>query len=109
MKKIGISLDALEPVFEKIGKISQTIRIVIAAGVFVVLIGGFIYLAYMPKFQKINELKQELDQAQQQLAIMQQQADQLEEYRSKLKKAEKLGIDIITEQDFFKILKTIEE
>ncbi|MFC1857094.1 type 4a pilus biogenesis protein PilO [Thermodesulfobacteriota bacterium] len=89
MKKIGISLDALEPVFEKIGKLSQVIRIVIAVGVFVALIGGVVYLAYIPKFQRISELKQELDQAQQQLAIMQQQAAKLEEYQEKLAKAEK--------------------
>ena len=56
MKKPKISLDSLEPMFEKIGSLSKVQRILICVGTFLLLIGGFFYLSYMPKFKEIDKL-----------------------------------------------------
>lgn len=87
MKKVAVSFEALEPFFEKIGKLPQLHRVLIAVGAFVLLIGGFGYLSYMPKFQQINDFEQQLEQLEQKLTIMRQQASQIDKYRQQMAEA----------------------
>jgi type IV pilus assembly protein PilO len=88
MKKPTISLEALEPFFDKIGKLSQVQRILIFCATFLILIGSFVYFAYLPKFKKINELQTEYKQVKQQLVLAKQKASQLERYRKEYAQAE---------------------
>lgn len=88
MKKPGISLDALEPFFEKIGKLSQIQRILICIVTFVILIGAFVYFSFLPKLQQKKELTTELEQLDQQLLAAKRQAAKLEKYRNELAKAD---------------------
>ena len=41
-------MEALEPFFEKIGKLSQVQRTIIFSATFLVLIGAFVYFSYLP-------------------------------------------------------------
>ncbi len=89
MKKLNLSLDSLGPVFEKIEKISKLQRILIYSGSFLLLIGSFVYLSYLPKFQKIGELTTDYENRVQQLATAKRNAAQLTRFRNEMKKAEK--------------------
>jgi type IV pilus assembly protein PilO len=87
MKKPTISLEALEPFFDKIGKLSQVQRILIFCSTLLILIGAFVYFAYLPKFKKVSELQTKYKQVKQQLVLAKQKASQLEKYRKEYAKA----------------------
>lgn len=89
MKKISLSLESLDPVFEKIEKASKAQRILICSGAFLLLTGAFVYLFYLPKSQKIGELTTNYENSAQQLATAKRNAMQLERFRTDIKKAEK--------------------
>ena len=65
MKKIKFSLKSLDPVFEKIEKITKLQRTLIYVGAFVVLIGPFVYFSYLPKLKQIDTLGKKSGNAQQ--------------------------------------------
>ncbi|MFC1798920.1 type 4a pilus biogenesis protein PilO [Thermodesulfobacteriota bacterium] len=88
MKKINFSLKALDPVFEKIEKITKVQRILIYVGSFVLLVGPIVYFLYIPKFNKISEMESKLDTLQTQLVTAKRQAGQLKSWRAKYKKAQ---------------------
>jgi type IV pilus assembly protein PilO len=88
MKKLKSSLDALEPIFEKIGRLTKLHRILICAFAFLLLVGGFFYFSYLPKIEQINELKTKKSALEQQLSTAKVKAAQLEGYRARMKKAQ---------------------
>ena len=88
MKKITSSLDALEPMFEKIGRLTKMHRILICAGTFLLLVGGFFYFSYLPKMKQIDALKKNKSALQQKLNVAKVKAAQLEDYRAQMKKAQ---------------------
>jgi type IV pilus assembly protein PilO len=88
MKKLKSSLDAFDPIIEKIGKLTKLHRILICAVAFLLLVGSFTYFSYLPKIQQIDELKTKKSTLEQQLSIAKTKAAQLEEYRAKMKKAQ---------------------
>ena len=88
MKKINISLKSLDPVFEKIEKITKVQRIIIYVGCFVLLIGPIVYFLYLPKFKKIDELGKKLDTLKIQLVTAKRQASQIASWRKKYKEAQ---------------------
>ena len=53
MKKINISTDALASVFGKISELTKVQRILACAATFLIMIGGFTYFSYYPKFNEI--------------------------------------------------------
>lgn len=61
MKKIDISKisDSILTGIDKIGKLSKLYRILIFLGIFVILVGPFVWWVYLPKVKKIEELKNE--------------------------------------------------
>ena len=89
MKKPTISLEALEPFFDKIGKLSKVQRILIFCATLLVLIGSFVYFAYLPKLKKVDQLQTEYKQLKQQLVLAKQKASQLERYRKEYGKKSK--------------------
>lgn len=88
MKKKKNPLDALEPLFEKIGQLTKLHRILICVGIFILLVGGFFYFSYLPKIQQIDKLKTQRSSLEQKLRTAKTKAAQLEEYRARMKKAQ---------------------
>lgn len=88
MKKLKIPLEALDPLFEKIGRLTKLHRLLICAGAFLLLLGAFFYFSYLPKMQQIDTLKTKKSTLEQQLRTAKAKAAQLEEYRARMKKAQ---------------------
>lgn len=88
MKKSKISADTLSPVFEKIEQLTKVQRILITVGVFILLIGGFSYLSYWPKYQEIDKLAKVLEAEEKKLEIAKRNARQLNSWRAKMKSKE---------------------
>jgi len=87
MKKPSISFDFLDPVFQNFEKLTKVQRIATYTGTFVVLIGAFAFLSFMPKFNSISDLKSELEEEQNKLATAQRTAMQLNMWRGRKKAA----------------------
>ena len=88
MKKPEISLEALEPFFEKIEKLPKVARILISVGIFLVFIGAFVWFLYVPKYESINKLESELKKLEGQLAKAKKNAKDLRKFQAKFQKAE---------------------
>jgi len=88
MTKMTGSMEKLDPFFEKVGQLTQLHRILICAGAFILLVGGFFYFMYLPNIQEIDKLKTKKASLQKKLDTVQEKAAQLAEYREKMKKAE---------------------
>lgn len=88
MKKPGISFDFLEPLFINYEKLDKVKRILIYSATFVVLIGLFVWLSFMPNFSDINRLESELEEATTKLDRAKRTAMQLNKWRGKMKDAE---------------------
>ena len=88
MKKFDISLKPIEPLFEKAGNISKLHRILICVATFIVITGSFVYFLYLPKFEKLNQLKSEHKNLENKLVSTKKKAAQLNKYREKMKIAE---------------------
>ncbi len=80
--------DKLTPVIEKVEKLSTVQRILIYAGTFLLLVGGFAYFSYWPKFQRLSELKTEFEELDAKLTIARKTATQLPRLRQELAGAE---------------------
>ena len=91
MKKIDIS--KLKGFFlekiDKIGKLPKFYRILIFFGIFLMLIGPFLYFSYQPKVEKIDQLKSEHETLETKLVKAKAKAKQIKYYQDKLKKAQK--------------------
>jgi len=78
----------LDPIFNKIGELSQVQRYLIYFGTIVVLLGCFIWLSYLPKNGKIVELEDQLEKVEQELKVVTIKADQLPALQKEIKAAE---------------------
>jgi type IV pilus assembly protein PilO len=87
-KSKKVAIEKATPIFEKLEQLSKMQRIAIWAGVMVLLIGGFVYFSYVPKFTKIDRLKTSLEKVEKELEIAKKNARQLSEYRKKMQDAE---------------------
>jgi type IV pilus assembly protein PilO len=87
-KSKKVAIEKATPIFEKLEQLSKMQRIAIWAGVMVLLIGGFVYFSYVPKFTKIDRLKASLEKVEKELEIAKKNARQLSEYRKKMQDAE---------------------
>ncbi len=74
--------------FESIERLSRVQRILISAGVFVLLIGAFVYFLYLPKFEKIENLEQDLSRLEKELQTAKRNAADLEKFQAKMREAE---------------------
>jgi len=88
MKKLNVSLQSLDGVFEKIENITRIQRILIYVGAFVLLIGPFVYFSFFPKYKKINDLEKKLENLETQLSASKRQAAQLATWQKKYKAAQ---------------------
>ena len=88
MKKPDLSLDALEPFFDKIEKLSKLYRILISSGIFLVFIAVAVFVFYMPKYKTIDTLDKELAGLQKELKKAKKNARDLKKFQKKMKDAE---------------------
>jgi type IV pilus assembly protein PilO len=88
MKKPDIDLKkSSEPLFEKIEKLSKVQRIIICSGIFLVVIGSFVYFSYLPKIKTQKNLNKEIQKLEKKLTIAQKNAKDLKKYQNKIKEA----------------------
>ncbi len=95
MKKIDFSqitskiTDAIGKLTERIGKLSRLYRILIFMGIFAILIGPFVYFVYLPKIQKIDQLKKEQETLESRLLRAQAKARRLKSLQAQKAQKEK--------------------
>jgi type IV pilus assembly protein PilO len=88
MKKLSISFDFLDPLFKNTEKLTKVQRIAICCATFIIAIGLFVWLSYLPGRDAIDQLKMERDEINTKLARAQRNAMQLQSFRKKMKDAE---------------------
>lgn len=87
--------------FEKIAALSRVHRILICAGTFLLLGGLFFYFIYMPKIEKINELKVQLEDLEVKLTKARAAAKEFDKYQKKYKEAQiefKLALQLLPDK-----------
>ncbi len=88
MKKPNIDLKkSSEPLFEKIEKLSKVQRILICSGIFLVIIGSFVYFSYLPKIKTQRNLNKQIQKFEKKLTIARKNAKDLKKYQNKIKEA----------------------
>ncbi|MBW2603949.1 MAG: type 4a pilus biogenesis protein PilO [Deltaproteobacteria bacterium] len=90
MKKIDTSkiTNLFFETIDKIGKLSKLYKILLCLGLFVLLVGPFVYFSFLPKITKINALKKEHTTMETRLDKAKAKANRLNAYQDKLKDAE---------------------
>ena len=88
MKKPDLSLDSLEPFFDKIEKLSKIYRLLISAGICLIFIAAAVFLFYMPKYKTIDTLDKELAKLEAELKTAKKNAKDLKKFQRKMKDAE---------------------
>ncbi|MGD8343656.1 MAG: type 4a pilus biogenesis protein PilO [Desulfobacterales bacterium] len=78
----------LDAFFAKIESLSKTQRILIFAGVFILIIVVFIYLFYKPKWAEIEKLDKQLTDLEKKLVIAKKNAANLEKFQKQMADAE---------------------
>lgn len=73
---------------ENIEKLSKVQRILICVGTLLVLIGGFVYFSYLPKYTKVDQLNKDIENLEQKIIVARGKARKLKKYREDMKKAE---------------------
>ncbi|MFP3999414.1 MAG: type 4a pilus biogenesis protein PilO [Desulfobacterales bacterium] len=75
MKNISISLQSIDPFFQKIGQLTKLQRGLICIGAAVVVIAGFAYFLYLPEFDRIGDLRDQIKASQEKLELTKRKAD----------------------------------
>jgi type IV pilus assembly protein PilO len=90
MKKIDTSkiTNLFFETIDKIAKLSKLYKILLCLGLFVLLVGPFVYFSFLPKISNINVLKKEHTTLEARLATAKAKANRLGYYQDKLKEAE---------------------
>ena len=88
MAKKTATNSKLTPYFEKIEKLTKIQRIVVYAITLVLILGASYWFLFRPKYASIEQLGQQLAAAQKELAIAKKNAQQLNDWRSKMKQKE---------------------
>ncbi|MBW2251790.1 MAG: hypothetical protein JRF60_14475, partial [Deltaproteobacteria bacterium] len=85
MKKPDIDLKkSSEPLFEKIEKLTKVQRILVCSGIFLVIIGSFVYFSYLPKIKIKKNLNKEIQKKKKKLTIARKNARDLKKYQNKI-------------------------
>jgi len=74
--------------FEKLAALGRIQRILICVGAFLILVGGFYYLIYMPKSSAISQLTNNCERLQARLVKTKAAAKDLKKFQSQYKEAE---------------------
>ena len=84
----AISLEKVNPVFDKLEQFSKIQRTAIWIGLLLLLVGAFVYFSYLPKLKKIDQLDAKLTKIEKELVVAKNNALQLNTYRKKMQDAE---------------------
>jgi type IV pilus assembly protein PilO len=79
---------SLEPLVEKIEKLSKTVRIVICVASLILIAVPFVFLSYKPQYEEINKLKGELKKVQAERDKARKRAGELKKIQKQVKEAE---------------------
>jgi type IV pilus assembly protein PilO len=74
----------LQPLFQKVEKLSKLHRILICVGVLILLVGPSVYFLFMPKHKEINKLEGQLSKLEQELMIAKRKAAKLKEVEAQM-------------------------
>ncbi len=85
----AVSIEKVNPIYEKLEQLSKIQRIAIWVGVLILVVGAFIYFSYLPKFKSIDKLRNDLAKVEKKLELAKKNARQLNAYRKKMQAAEK--------------------
>jgi type IV pilus assembly protein PilO len=88
MAKEKTTNSGLAPIFEKMERLSKPQRVGIYIGTLVLILGLSIWLLFWPKKQTIDTLDGQLKAAQAELAKAKKNAEELNDWRTKMKKKE---------------------
>jgi type IV pilus assembly protein PilO len=88
MKKATISSNSVAVMFDKIGELTKIQRILICALANLIVISGFVYFSYYPKFEQIDRLGTLHEKLKSELETAKINASQLKKLRRDMKKAE---------------------
>jgi type IV pilus assembly protein PilO len=90
MKKIDTSkiTNLFFETIDKIGKLSKLYKILLCLGLFILLVGPFVYFSFLPKISNIAALKKEHTTLETRLATAKAKANRLKYFQAKLKDAE---------------------
>ena len=99
MKKIDTSkiTNLFFKIVDKIEKLSRLYKILLCLGLFLILVGPFVYFSFLPKINKISVLEKEHSTLETRLATAKAKANQLKYYQDKLKEAE-MEFKIVTKK-----------
>ena len=99
MKKIDTSkiTNLFFKTIDKIEKLSRLYKILLCLGLFLILVGPFVYFSFLPKINTINVLKKEHSTLETRLSTAKAKARQLKYYQDKLKAAE-MEFKIVTKK-----------
>jgi type IV pilus assembly protein PilO len=78
----------VDPIIAGVARLTKTHKIMICAGLVIVLGGGFSYFSYYPKFQEIGKLTKEQIKLDKELAQSKEKASQISVFREKMRVAE---------------------
>lgn len=84
MKKFGLSLEAVEPLIQKIAALTKLQRILISAGAVVLVVGLFIGLLYWPQFERQGQLGKQITETEDKLKQVKATADTLPAYEKQI-------------------------
>lgn len=87
MKK-EISIKAFDPVIDKVEKLTKLQRILICAVTLVLIIGLFVYFAYLPKNKTIEYLTKDYTKLQKEIETAKRQARNLAQFQAEYEKAQ---------------------
>jgi type IV pilus assembly protein PilO len=88
MKLPDISLESLDPLIEKIAKLTLVQRILICVLTIFLLSGVFGYFFFYPQYTRLDAMNTQLKQLDQQLASARAAASQINKFRQEMKDAE---------------------
>jgi type IV pilus assembly protein PilO len=88
MKLPDISLESLDPVIEKIAKLTLVQRILICVLTIFLLSGVFGYFFFYPQYTRLDAMDKQLKELDQQLASAKAAASQINKFRQEMKDAE---------------------
>ena len=87
-ERISIPFEKLEPIIERIEKLSTIQRVAIYAATFIILVGSVVWFLYMPKYEKKDQLTKETETLEGKLRVAKRNAAQLPKLRKQMKAAE---------------------
>lgn len=87
-KKKADSAEKASPIWKQLEALTKVQRVSIWVGIMVLLIAGFVWFSYMPRYKKIDTLQANLKKAEQELQTAKNNARQLNEQRKKMQDAE---------------------